>query len=115
MIINIHGTGIELTPAMKQYAEEKIGGLTKFFENIRQADIDIGIRTHHHNKGKIFYAEANLHVPGELVRVEKDSEDLYKAIDKVKDHLKVDLEKRKEKMRQKDKKSLREQKEYHEE
>ncbi len=115
MIINIHGTGIELTTAIKQYAEEKISGLTKFFDNIRQADIDIGLRSHHHNKGKIFYAEVNLHVPGELVRVEKDSEDLYKAIDKVKDHLKVDLEKRKEKMRTKDKKGIRAQKEYQEE
>jgi putative sigma-54 modulation protein len=112
MIINIKGTGIELTEALKSYAEEKVQGLTKFFDNIRQADIDIGMRTHHHQKGKIYYAEVNLHVPGELVRVVKESEDLYKAIDKVKDHLKVDLEKRKEKMRGRDKKMLRGTKEY---
>ena len=112
MIINIHGTGIELTEALKQYAEEKVSSLTKFFDNIRQADVDIGIRTHHHNKGKIFYAEVNLHVPGELVRVVKEAEDLYKAIDKVKDHLKQELENRKEKMRGKDKKMLRSSKEY---
>src|SRR3989338_4343589 len=112
MLINIHGTGIELTEALKQYAEEKVESLTKFFDNIRQADVDIGVRTHHHNKGKIFYAEVNLHVPGELVRVVKEAEDLYKAIDKVKDHLKQELENRKEKMRGKDKKVLRNTKEY---
>lgn len=114
MNINIRGTNIELTEALKNYAEEKIGELQKYFENIRQADIDIGLRSHHHHKGDIFYAEVNLHVPGELVRVVKEEADLYKAIDKVKDHLKVDLQKRKEKMRDRDKKVLREAKEYHE-
>lgn len=112
MIITIKGTNIELTEALKSYVNDKIGGLTKFFDNIRQADVDIGLRTHHHQKGKIFYAEANLHVPGELLRIVKEAEDLYKAIDKVKDHLKVDLEKRKEKLRGRDKKMLRGTKEY---
>lgn len=112
MIINIRGTGIELTQPLKDYVEEKIGGLTKYFDNIRQADIDIGLRTHHHQKGKIYYAEVNLHVPNNWLRVVKDAEDLYKAIDKVKDHLKVELEKRKEKMRTRDKKTLRGTKEY---
>jgi ribosomal subunit interface protein len=114
MIINIRGTNIELTEALKNYAEEKIGELEKYFGNIRQADIDIGLRSHHHNKGDIYYAEVNLHVPGELVRVVKEEADLYKAIDKVKDHMKVDLKKRKEKMRDRDKKTLRAAKEYQE-
>lgn len=113
MNINIHATGIELTPALRAYAEEKIGGLTKFFENIQLANIDIGMRGNHHNKGNIFYAEVNLDVPGHIIRVEKEEVDLYKAIDKVKDHLKVELEKVKEKMRRIDKEDLRDQKEYH--
>ena len=64
-------------------------------------------------QGKIYYAEVNFHVPNHLIRIEKDSEDLYKAIDKVKDHYKVELEKIKGKMRDKDKKAIREQKVYH--
>lgn len=112
MIVNIHGTGIDLTEALKDYAETKITGLTKFFENITAADIDIGLRSSHHQKGKIFYAEVNLSVPKKMIRVVKESEDLYKAIDKVKDHLKVELEDMKEKMRSKDKKEIRSQKEY---
>ena len=112
MIINIKGSNINLTEPIKQYAEDKIMGLTKFFSNITQADVDIGMQSHHHLKGKIYYAEVNLHVPGKILRVVRDCEDLYKAIDKVKDHLKVELTGLKEKMRRKDKKVLREEKEY---
>lgn len=112
MATNIHGTGIELTEAIKAYAEEKIGGLTKFFENIQQIKIDIGVRSNHHNKGDIYFAEVTMQIPGHTVRVVKEEADLYKAIDKVKDHLKVDLEKVKEKMRRRDKDQLRGVKEY---
>ncbi len=114
MNINIKGTGIELTDAIKQYVNEKFGDLDKFFDNIQRFDIDIGKRSVHHNKGKIFYAEANVHVPGKDIRVVKDTEDLYKAIDKVRDHLKGELKELKEKLRRKDKKGLRECKEYQE-
>lgn len=112
MTINIHGSGIDLTDAIKQYVEKKVNSLTKFFGNIIQTDIDIGMNSHHHNKGKVYYAEFNVHVPGNMVRVVKESDTLYKAIDKVKDHLKVELEKMKEKRRARDKKVLRGKKEY---
>jgi len=114
MNINIKGTNLELTEAIKNYAEEKIISLNKFFDNIQTADIDVGMTSHHHQKGDIFYAEVNLAVPGKLLRVVKEEPNLYKAIDKVKDHLKVELEKMKEKMRAKDKKVLRGEKEYQE-
>lgn len=114
MQINIKGTGMELTAAIKQYAEEKIRGLEKFFDRIQNADIDVWLLSHHHHSGKIYYAEVNLNVPGQLLRVSRECEDLYKAIDKVRDHLKMELEKMKEKMRRKDKKVLRGGKEYQE-
>lgn len=114
MIINIHGTNIDLTDALRQYAEEKVESLTKYFDNIMQADIDIGKRSEHHNKGNIFYAEVNLHVPGEILRSVKDTPDVYASIDEVKDHLKIELEKLKGKLRHKDKAGLREQKGYQE-
>lgn len=112
MIITMHGTGLELTAHIREYAEEKISGLTKYFKNIVKAEIDLGLTSNHHHKGDIYYAEVNLHLPRRVVRVVKEEKDLYKAIDKVKDHLKVDLEKTKEKMRIKDKKVLRDKKQY---
>lgn len=114
MITTIQGTGIDLTDAIKSYALEKINSLDKFFPNITKVEIDVGMRTHHHQKGKVYYAEVNIHIPGNLVRVVKDADDLYKAIDSVKDNLKIDLEKAKDKMRAKDKDGIRKNKEYNE-
>ncbi|HAZ28472.1 MAG TPA: ribosome-associated translation inhibitor RaiA [Candidatus Magasanikbacteria bacterium] len=112
MVITIHGTGIDMTDPIKAYATEKCESLIKYFDNIQKAQIDVGTRGNHHQKGKVYYAEVNLHVPGKVLRVVKDAEDLYKAIDKVKDHLKVELERMKGKMRERDKKTLRGNKEY---
>jgi putative sigma-54 modulation protein len=50
------------------------------------------------HKGDIFRAEVNLEVPNEILRVEKTESDLYKAIDKVKDHLELIIKKYKEKL-----------------
>lgn len=115
MSINIKATGMEMTDAIRSYAEEKMETLLKFFDNIQHIDIDVGMNSNHHNKGNVYYAEVNMSIPGRLVRVVKEEADLYKAIDKVKDHLKVELEQEKEKMRRKDKHELRDQKAYHEE
>lgn len=112
MIMTLHAKGMKLTDAIRDYAEEKIQTLEKFFDNIIKAEIEVGLDSQHHNNGKIYYAEVNLSVPGKVIRVVKESEDLYKAIDKVKDHLKNELESAKEKMRRKNKDEIRSQKEY---
>tara|TARA_Y100001970_G_C13889556_1_gene677978 strand:- start:136 stop:489 length:354 start_codon:yes stop_codon:yes gene_type:complete len=112
MNITIQFTNVEPTQAIRDYTEEKLQTLEKFFENIQKMDVDIGAREQRHNKGKRYYAEVNVHIPGKVVRVAKDTEDLYKAIDKVKDHLKVELQKIKDKMRRQDRRTIRHQKEY---
>lgn len=75
--------------------------LIKYFDNILEAHVEIEKTTHHHLKGEIFRAEANLRVPIKgLLRVEKTEKDIYKAIDKVKDHLKEEITRYKEKLRE---------------
>ncbi|PIR74872.1 MAG: ribosomal subunit interface protein [Candidatus Magasanikbacteria bacterium CG10_big_fil_rev_8_21_14_0_10_47_10] len=112
MTINTKAIGMDMTDAINRYAREKAESVEKFFDNIQQIDVTFGSLSNHHNKGKIFFAEMNVHVPGKNVFVKKEADDLYKAIDKVKDHLKVEFEKMKGKMRDKDKQSLRDQKGY---
>jgi putative sigma-54 modulation protein len=112
MQINIKATNMELTDAIRQYVQEKMDGVVKFFNRITDIDIDVGMESHHHNKGKVYYAEANVSVPGKLIRVRKNATNLYKAIDKVKDHLKVELQGMKEKRRGRDKEELRNVKGY---
>ena len=114
MTINIQAKGVEMTEALRAHAQKKMEMVEKFFDNIQKIEINLGMKDGNHNKGKIFYAEANVHIPGKIIRVSKDTGDLYKAVDKVKDHLKVEFEKIKGKMRNLDKEVLREQKGYQE-
>jgi putative sigma-54 modulation protein len=113
MIINISTNGVDMTDSIREYAEDKIESVDKFFDNITKADIIVGMDSS--NKAKPYFAEVNLAIPGTSnVFVRKNSEDLYKAIDKLRDHLKIELEKMKGKMRDKDKESLRNNKGYQE-
>jgi len=99
MEIKIMGTNMELTEAIKDYVNQKIGGLDKFYDNILIARVDVGITSKHHQKGKIFRAEVNLEVPQKhLIRAESVQEDLYKAINEVKNDLQRQLKKFKEKL-----------------
>lgn len=89
MIINIKSTSTELTPAISSYIQEKIGSLEKFLsaessENIL-VNVEIGLTTKHHNSGKIFKAEVNISVSGKFIRAVSDGEDLYAAIDAMRD------------------------------
>lgn len=99
MRINIKATNIELTPRIKDYVQEKMDMLEKYLGDIKiiQADFEVELTTRHHVKGEIYRAEANIELPHELLRVEKTEKDLFKAIDKVKDHLKISIKKYKEK------------------
>ncbi|MEA2065118.1 MAG: ribosome-associated translation inhibitor RaiA [Patescibacteria group bacterium] len=99
MNIIIKATNIELTSNIKEYVEEKINSLDKYFNNIIEARIEIGINSQRHQKGEIFFAEANIKIPGKLLRVVKTEKKLFKAIDKVKDHLRVILRRHKEKIK----------------
>ena len=112
MTINVQAVGIDMTDAINQYAREKAESLTKYFDNITSIDVKCGLLSNHHQSGKIFFAEMGLNVPGNQLFVKKEAADLYKSIDKVRDHLKVELEKMKGKMRGKDREVLRDQKSY---
>ena len=104
MKIKIKATNLKLTPAMENYIEEKMAMLEKFLGNrqVLNAAFEVEMTTKHHLKGEIFRAEVNLSLPGQLLRVEKTEKDLYKAIDKVKDHLAQQIVKYKEKLKDKE-------------
>jgi ribosomal subunit interface protein len=70
--------------------EEKMGALEKF-GNIVHMDVEVGVTSHHHHKGEVFECKTVLEIDGRVISVSKEEEDLYKAIDKVKDHLKDEL------------------------
>lgn len=115
MQMNITGRGVKLTDAIEDYVTKKINSLEKFFDGIIRADVTVGMESHHHKKGSIFMCECKLDVPGKDLFVSKTENTLYKAIDKVRDHIEAELKKHKLKMRGDKKKrrsSLRAAKEY---
>jgi putative sigma-54 modulation protein len=114
MNINIQTINTDLTDAIRDYVEEKVNSLLKYIDKIENVDVVIGLDNKHHQKGKIYFAEFNFKAMQKNISIKKDSEDLYKAIDKVRDHLKIELEKIKGKTIKKDKKILREVKAYQE-
>lgn len=113
MTINILTTGMDLTDSIKGYIEDKFGSLKKYFDSIIQIDVEVGRSTNHHHKGDVFFAKANLNVPNHpQIYIKKEEDDLYKAIDKVQDHFKDELDRVKGKMRTKDRDGIRDEKAY---
>lgn len=99
MQLNIKATNLELTDSLRDYAQKKIDMLDKYFGKLKviNARLEISKTTNHHLKGEIYSAEVNLSLGSDLLRVKKTEKDLFKAIDKVKDHLEVVIKKYKDK------------------
>lgn len=100
MFIEVKAQDFELTDAMKSYAEEKFGLLEKYDDQIIEIRCDLKMESHKHQQGDVYVCTGHLFVPGKDFFVEKTEEDLYKAIDKVKDHLQEMMVEWKEKKRE---------------
>ncbi len=100
MQIKLKATKLEMTPAIRDYVQEKMDMVEKYLGGIQilNCDVEIEKSVGGQHKGEIFRAEVNLQLPHEILRVEKTEEDMYKAIDKVKDHLELVIKKYKEKL-----------------
>ena len=103
MKLVIKATGFELTPALKQLIEQKFNTLGKFLQHWEKnretlLRVEIAKNSEHHNKGPVFYAEANLDLPEKVLRIEESHEDLHAAIEELKDRLKNELLRLKDKL-----------------
>lgn len=89
MKINVKATNITLTPAISDYIDKKVSMLEKFWSNIPEAlvNIEVGRTTNHHKSGEVYKAEIRLNINGDDYYVTKETEDLYSAIDEVKDEV----------------------------
>lgn len=96
MQINIKATNAKLTPEAHEFINEKISSLSKYCDGVIKADVEVGLTTFHHQKGDIYKAEVNLSVPKKVLRAEVETDDIVKAINQVRDKLKMELIKYKE-------------------
>ena len=101
MTIRIKATKVGLSPALRTHVEEKLGALEKLLKQWDEAgavrmDVEIARTTRHHKKGRIYYAEANLALPGGMLRAREEHWDIRTAVIKVRTKLKKEIDKYKE-------------------
>lgn len=102
MKINIKVINLELTPAIHEYIEIKIGSLDhllKRFETDNEIIVFVEIAriSKHHKSGAVFCAEASFSIGKKLLRAEHSDWDIRVAVDEVKDRLQQEIKKYKEK------------------
>jgi putative sigma-54 modulation protein len=95
MRIIIEAKNLELTQGLRDFIEKKFSSLEKITIPNAEVFVEIEKETMHHHKGKIFSAKAQVQVPGKMLLAKSEQDDMYKAIVGAKDELKVEIEKRK--------------------
>lgn len=99
MRINIRGNKIEITDSIKNYIEEKIGKLDKYFD----APDDITANVVVKDDGINHKIEITIPIKKAILRGEESNKDLYAAIDFVSEKLERQIRKNKTKMKHKSK------------
>ncbi|MCX8030941.1 MAG: ribosome-associated translation inhibitor RaiA [Thermodesulfovibrionales bacterium] len=92
MNIIVNGRHLEITPALKSYAEEKIGKFEKYISNIHEAIVTLSVEKYRHK------AEVLLKVNGYLIQAEGVTGEIYSSIDEVVEKLEKQVKKYKEKL-----------------
>jgi putative sigma-54 modulation protein len=77
MQLFVKGRNLEITEALRAYAEEKVQRLTRYLESIVSATVVLSVEKHRH------IAEVTLRVRELTIRAEEHTEDLYSSIDLV--------------------------------
>jgi putative sigma-54 modulation protein len=90
-----HGKQMEVTDALKQYAEQKIRR-TETVAEIEEAVVTFIVSGHKHDTHKL---EVMLRLGGGVIRAEERTDDMYASVDAVADKLERKLRKLKEKLR----------------
>ena len=92
MNLQLFSKDFEITPAIRQYLEEKLAALERYSDRIIGAHVDVQ-RDHHHRKGEIYRVEVNLHVPHQILRVVEKAGTFHAGVDEVTERLKILLDK----------------------
>lgn len=90
---NLKVLGLELTPALSAYLNDKLSYLEKLFKEADEvlAEVELAKTTNHHKAGDFFRAEINVSYDGKVFRRVEEEADLYAAIDIVKDNIEEDI------------------------
>ena len=97
MKINIRGSKLEVTDAIRNYLESKLKKLDKYFENPDEITANAVVRT----RGIDQTAEITIPIKKAILRAEESNKDLYASIDFAVDKLERQIRKNKTRIKQK--------------
>lgn len=95
---NVRGENIEVTQAIREYAEKKISKLERYFSNVPEATAHVNLKVYSDKTAKV---EVTIPLPYLVLRAEETSIDLYGSIDLVVDKLERQVRKYKTKINRK--------------
>jgi putative sigma-54 modulation protein len=91
MHLTLTGHHIDITPALREFVENKLGRLERHFDGVTDIHCILGIEKLLHK------AEATAHLAGGTIHADATAEDMYAAIDGLIDKLDRQVKKFKEK------------------
>lgn len=98
MKYTIRGQNVEVTPALKEYVEKKVGRLERYFNDIppsMEAIVTLSVNRDEHR------IEVTIPMPGVILRAEEARDDMYAAADVVVEKLERQIRKHKTKINRK--------------
>jgi len=98
MDYNIRGENIEVTPALREYVEKKVGKLERYFNNTPNANAYVNMKVYNDKTAKV---EVTVPMPNLVLRAEERATDMYAAIDTITDKLERQIRKHKTKVNRK--------------
>ena len=91
-MVNIKAKNLEITPALREYVEKRIGKVTKYFANIKDINAVLKVEKNRH------IVELTVNAGSVLLRAEEGTGDMYEAIDLVVEKMEKQIAKHKTKL-----------------
>ena len=102
MKINLQGKNFELTETIKDYILKRVTNLEKLLSTIEtrggeiMVNFEVGKSTKHHKSGIVFHSDCLININGKKFYSSSDKEDLYQAIDEIRESLFNEIRKNKD-------------------
>lgn len=97
MRFQIRGKNIQVSEALREYVEKRLGKLDKYFENNPEAIVTLIVEKERHR------VEVTMPINGYILRGEEESNDMYACIDLVVDKLEKQIKKYRTRLNKKNK------------
>jgi putative sigma-54 modulation protein len=88
----VQGKHMQVTPSLREYAEEKLGRIVRYFDQVHEAQVVLSVERRG-ELGKAQVVEVTVHGDGVVLRGQEASSDMYASIDLVTQKLKKQIEK----------------------